>query len=129
MSVQAPVQYRRPVTWGLEVVYVFVFVAIELLGITHPLAAGICHGGMVMVLLNHYVVVERDRPEPMLLALAVCSLYRLLALTPLPTNVFTNHLVLVGAPALMGTVLALRVTGVPSVSSRPRPALSVGLQF
>jgi membrane protease YdiL (CAAX protease family) len=121
---------RRPLTRGLELAYVPLFVGIEVLGLAHPLAAGISHAGMVFLLLNHYVALEqRDRSEPMLLALAVCSLYRVLALTPLPTNVFANHLVLVGAPALLATILALRLTGTPATLPRTTRRPSVGLQF
>jgi len=132
MSIETDVRQEngRPLTRGLELLYVPLFVGIEVLGLAHPLAAGICHAGMVLALLNHYVAAEqRDRSEPLLAALAVCSLYRLLALTPLPTNVFTNHLVLVGAPALLATVLALRLTGTSATLQRTTRRPSVGLQF
>src|SRR5438105_4854752 len=57
----------------------------------------------------------RDQRQPLLLALAVACLYRFLAFTPLPTIDFTNHLVLVGAPMLLATVLALRHLHGPGV--------------
>jgi membrane protease YdiL (CAAX protease family) len=110
----------------VELGYVAAFVAVELLGLIDPLITAFGHTILVATLVNHYILTERDHRQPLLLALAVVSLYRLLAFTPLPTIDFTNHLVLVGAPALLATVLALRLLhgpGVRAVGEALRPAM------
>ena len=122
-----PLSTTQAARSGVELAYLAAFVAAELVGLWHPLAGGVCDGVLVIALINQYVLAERDQRQPLLLALAVVCLYRLLALTPLPTNDFTNHLVLVGAPALMATVLALRVLGAPWPSLRVQPRL-LGVQ-
>jgi membrane protease YdiL (CAAX protease family) len=110
----------------VELGYVAAFVAVELLGLIDPLITAFGHTILVATLVNHYILTERDHRQPLLLALAVVCLYRLLAFTPLPTIDFTNHLVLVGAPALLATVLALRLLhgpGVRAVGEALRPAM------
>jgi membrane protease YdiL (CAAX protease family) len=116
----SPTQATRS---GVELAYLAAFVAAELVGLWDPFAGGVCDGVLVIALINQYVLAERDRRRPLLLALAVVCLYRLLALTPLPANDFTNHLVLVGAPTLMATLLALRALGAPLPSLRVEPRL------
>ena len=100
---------------SVELIYVAAFVAVELLGLIDPLITAFGQAILVLALINHYILAERDHRQPLLLALAVASLYRLLAFTPLPTIDFTNHLVLVGAPMLIGTILALRLLQGPGV--------------
>lgn len=110
----------------VELCYVAAFVAVELLGLIDPLITAFGHTILVATLVNHYILTERDHRQPLLLALAVVCLYRLLAFTPLPTIDFTNHLVLVGAPALLATVLALRLLhgpGVRAVGEALRPTM------
>jgi membrane protease YdiL (CAAX protease family) len=99
----------------VELGYVAAFIAVELLGLIDPLITAFGHAILVGALVNHYILTERVHRQPLLLALAVVSLYRLLAFTPLPTIDFTNHLVLVGAPTLLATVLALRLLHGPGV--------------
>jgi membrane protease YdiL (CAAX protease family) len=99
----------------VELLYVAAFLAVELLGLIDPLITAFGHAILVVALINHYILAERDLRQPLLLALAVASLYRLLAFTPLPTIGFTNHLVLVGAPMLVATILALRLLHTPDV--------------
>lgn len=118
---------RRVQPGAAELVYVAAFVAIEGAGLVHPLAAAIGQAVLLMVLINHYVLGERQGPRPLLLGLAVASLYRLLAFTPLPTNDLANHLVLVGAPTLLGTLLALRLVRDPAPSVGT-PRRSIGIQ-
>ncbi len=116
MSFRAEVEAGPPRAQiaGVELSYVAAFVAIELVGLVQPMVVAIGQALMVVALINHYVVAERDHRHPLLLALSVVCLYRLLAFTPLPSNDFTNHLVLVGAPVLLATFLALRLVGVPA---------------
>jgi membrane protease YdiL (CAAX protease family) len=99
----------------VELFYVAAFLAVELLGLIDPFMVAFGHAILVLALINHYILAERDHRQPLLLALAVASLYRLLAFTPLPTNTFTNHLVLVGAPMLLATILALRLLQGPGL--------------
>lgn len=99
----------------VELCYVAAFIAVEVLGLVDPLITAFGDAILVATLVNHYILTERDHRQPLLLALAVVCLYRLLAFTPLPTIDFTNHLVLVGAPALLATVLALRLLHGPGV--------------
>lgn len=101
----------------VELFYVAAFVAVEVLGLLHPFATAVGHAILIVALINHYILAERDQRQPLLLALAVVCLYRLLSFTPLPSNDFTNHLVLVGAPMLFGTILALRVVRPPGVGT------------
>jgi len=111
---------------SVELIYVAAFVAVELLGLIDPLITAFGQAILVLALINHYILAERDHRQPLLLALAVASLYRLLAFTPLPTIDFTNHLVLVGAPMLLATVLALRLLhgpGVRAVGEALRPTM------
>ena len=123
---QAP---KIPPQWAratVEFSYVAAFVAVELLGLVDPLITALGHTILVAMLVNHYILAERDQRQPFLLALAVACLYRLLAFTPLPTIDFTNHLVLVGAPMLLATVLALRLLqgpGVRAVGEAVRPKM------
>ena len=108
----------------VELCYVAAFIAVELLGLIDPLITALGQAILVAALVNHYILTERDHRQPLLLALAVVCLYRLLAFTPLPTIDFTNHLVLVGAPMLLATVLALRHLhgpGVRAVGEALRP--------
>jgi len=110
----------------VELCYVAAFIAVELLGLIDPLITAFGHAILVAALVNHYILTERDHRQPLLLALAVVSLYRLLAFTPLPTIDFTNHLVLVGAPMFLATVLALRLLhgpGVRAVGEALRPKM------
>jgi len=100
---------------SVELVYVAAFVAVELLGLIDPLITAFGQAILVLALINHYILAERDHRQPLLLALAVASLYRLLAFTPFPTIDFTNHLVLVGVPMLLATILALRLLQGPGV--------------
>jgi membrane protease YdiL (CAAX protease family) len=113
---------------GAELVYVAAFVAVELLGLLHPFVTAIGHTILVVALINHYILAEREGRQPLLLALAVVCLYRLLAFTPLPSNDFTNHLVIVGAPMLFATILALRLVRTPGVRAVLRPH-SLGWQL
>jgi membrane protease YdiL (CAAX protease family) len=109
----------------VELFYVAAFLAVELLGLIDPFMAAFGHAILVLALINHYILAERDHRQPLLLALAVVSLYRLLAFTPLPTIDFTNHLVLVGAPMLLATILALRLLqgpGLRAVGEALRPS-------
>jgi membrane protease YdiL (CAAX protease family) len=109
-----------------ELVYVAAFVAVELLGLIDPLITAFGQAILVLALINHYILAERDHRRPLLLALAVASLYRLLAFTPLPTIDVTNHLVLVGVPTLLATILALRLLqgpGVRGVGEALRPTM------
>ena len=109
----------------VELCYVAAFVAVELLGLIDPLITAFGHAILVATLVNHYILTERDHRQPLLLALAVVCLYRLLAFTPLPAIDFTNHLVLVGAPMLLATILALRHLhgpGVRAVGEALRPS-------
>jgi membrane protease YdiL (CAAX protease family) len=108
----------------VELVYVGAFLAVELLGLIDPFMAAFGHAILVLALINHYILAERDHRQPLLLALAVVSLYRLLAFTPLPANDFANHLVLVGVPMLLATILALRLLqgpGLRAVGEALRP--------
>jgi len=108
----------------VELLYVAAFVGVELLGLIDPLITAFGHAILIVALINHYVLTQRDHREPVLIALAVACVYRLLAFTPLPTIDFTNHLVLVGAPMLLATVLALRLLhgpGVRAVGEALRP--------
>jgi membrane protease YdiL (CAAX protease family) len=110
----------------VELFYVGAFVAVELSGLIDPFLAAFGHAILVLALVNHYILAERGRHQPLLLALAVVSLYRFLALTPLPTIDFTNHLMLVGVPMLLATVLALRLLkgpGVRAAGTALRPAM------
>ena len=110
----------------VELCYVAAFIAVELLGLIDPLITAFGHAILITTLVNHYILTERDHRQPLLLALAVVSLYRLLAFTPLPTIDFTNHLVLVGAPMFLATVLALRLLhgpGVRAVGEALRPKM------
>jgi membrane protease YdiL (CAAX protease family) len=107
----------------MELFYVAVFVGVELLGLIHPLMAALGQAVLVVALVNHYILAERDLREPLLLALAVVCLYRLLALTPLPSNHLTSHLVLVGAPMLLATFLALRLVHAETIPGVVRGAV------
>ena len=128
----SPTAYRARKTPPLgtpatvELCYVAAFIAVELLGLIDPLITALGQAILVAALVNHYILTERDHRQPLLLALAVACLYRLLAFTPLPTIDFTNHLVLVGAPTLLATVLALRLLhgpGVRAVGEALRPTM------
>ncbi|MCW3036819.1 MAG: Abortive infection protein [Actinobacteria bacterium] len=113
---------------SVELIYVAAFVAVELLGLIDPLITAFGQAILVLALINHYILAERDHRQPLLLALAVASLYRLLAFTPLPTIDFTNHLVLVGAPMLIATILALRLLqgpGLRAVGEALRPNMPI----
>ncbi|HEX9314073.1 MAG TPA: CPBP family intramembrane glutamic endopeptidase [Actinomycetota bacterium] len=128
----SPTAYRARKTPPLgtpatvELCYVAALIAVELLGLIDPLITAFGHAILIATLVNHYILTERDHRQPLLLALAVVSLYRLLAFTPLPTIDFTNHLVLVGAPMFLATVLALRLLhgpGVRAVGEALRPRM------
>ena len=122
---QAPKTPPQGARATVELSYVAAFVAVELLGLIDPLITALGHAILVAALVNHYILAERDQRQPLLLALAVACLYRLLAFTPLPAIDFTNHLVLVGAPMLLATVLALRHLhgpGVRAVGEALRPS-------
>ena len=99
----------------VELFYVAAFLATELLGLIDPLLTAFGHAILVVALINHYILAERDHRQPLLLALAVACLYRLLAFTPVPTVGFTNHLMLIGAPMLVATILALRLLHAPDI--------------
>jgi membrane protease YdiL (CAAX protease family) len=110
---------------SVELLYVAAFVAVELLGLIDPLFTAFGQAMLVLALIDHYILAERDRRQPLLLALAVASLYRLLAFTPLPTIDFTNQLVVAGAPMLLATILALRLlhgSGLRAVGEALRPS-------
>jgi membrane protease YdiL (CAAX protease family) len=111
-----------------EIVYLAAFVVAELVAIGRPVVGAVIDAGLVVALVNHYVLSERQRGRPLLLGLAVVCLYRVLALTPLSTNGFNNHLILVGAPALLATILALRVART-TVARPARRRGSVELQI
>jgi membrane protease YdiL (CAAX protease family) len=104
-------------TGGVEILYIGAFVIAEVIGLSRPLAGAVCEAALLLALINHYALVERERSRPLLLGLAVVCLYRLLALTPVTGNPILNRVVLVGGPTLLATVLALRLV---------RPAVSLG---
>jgi membrane protease YdiL (CAAX protease family) len=112
----------------VELFYVAAFTGVELMGLLHPLVDAVGNSILVVALINHYILAERDRRQPLLLALAVVCLYRVLSFTPLPSNDFTNHLVLVGAPMVFATILALRLVRTPGGRGLYRP-YSAGWQF
>jgi membrane protease YdiL (CAAX protease family) len=107
---------RRVMRAGTELAYVAAFVLAELVGIHQPMVGGLCEAFLLVILVNHYALIERDRRQPLLLALAVVCLYRLLALTPLASNDALSRVVVVGAPVLLATILALRLVRVPLVA-------------
>jgi membrane protease YdiL (CAAX protease family) len=111
----------------VELASVGAFAVAELIGLWSPLAGGVCDGVLVIALVNQFVLSERDRRQPLLLALAVVCLYRVLALTPLPATDFTNHVVLAGAPMLIAALLALRALEVPLPTLRIEPR-ALGVQ-
>jgi membrane protease YdiL (CAAX protease family) len=93
---------------AIEIGYVIAFVGAELVGLRHPLLGALCESVLLVALVNQYAFTDQGRRQPLLLALAVVCLYRLLALTPIHGNPIVNRLVIVGAPVLLGTILALR---------------------
>lgn len=94
---------------SVELSYAAAFIATEVVGISHPTVAALMHAVLIVALVNHFVFADRGGRRPLLLGLAVASLYRMLALTPLPGNDFTSQVVLVGGPMLLGCLLALRL--------------------
>lgn len=122
---------RRDAGVVIQLAYVGAFILAEVIGLSRPLIAGAMEAVLLVVLINHYALIERDRRQPLLLGLAVVCLYRLLALTPLPGNEFVNRLLVVGAPVLLATILALRLVREPGVMGpkRPRELGAGGGQF
>ncbi|MGH2719453.1 MAG: lysostaphin resistance A-like protein [Actinomycetota bacterium] len=109
---EGPVRGGAPATTAIG--YVAAFIVAELIGLGSPLAGTICDGVLMLALINHYAMTERDHRQPVLLGLAVVCLYRALALTPTHGNdPVVAHALWVGIPALAGTCLALRLVRDP----------------
>ncbi|HEU5004410.1 MAG TPA: type II CAAX endopeptidase family protein [Actinomycetota bacterium] len=106
---------RRRGSHAIELGYAVAIILAELVGLRDPLLSGVCQGVLLVVLINHYAMSERDERQPLLLAMAVVCLYRVLALTPLSGGHLANRLAVIGVPALLAAVLAMRLLGYPGI--------------
>jgi membrane protease YdiL (CAAX protease family) len=121
----APPAPPKRASRAIELGYVIAFIGAELAGISRPLVGALCESVLLVALVNQYAFTDQRRRQPLLLALAVVCLYRLLALTPIHGNPIINRLVIVGAPVLLGAILALRHFRSNQVLA-PRSARHVG---
>lgn len=123
---RSPEEVHRGAPIATALGYVAAFIIVELIGRSQPLIGGVGEGVLMLALINHYAMVERNRQQPLLLGLGVVCLYRLLALTPVRGNdPIVAHAILVGAPALLATALALRLARAPGIMG-VRPSRHTG---
>lgn len=102
--------------------YLLALASAELLLLTSGLAAGsAAHAILVAVLLMHVIAAPRAPYRPMLTALLLPSLMRLLGLTiPVAATPQAIRYLMAGTPALLGAILAARVVALPrSLFDRP----------
>ena len=115
---------------AVELGYAAAIILAEIVGLRDPLLSAICQGVLLVVLVNHYAMSERDSRQPLLLAMAVVCLYRVLALTPVSGGQVANRLAVIGVPALLAAVLAMRLLGYPGIGGPlPGKASSGALQL
>lgn len=120
-------EVRQSTAIATGIAYVAAFVVVELIGHAAPLVGAVCEGLLMLALVNHYAMTERTNPQPVLLALAVVCLYRLLALTPVQGNdPIVGHAILVGVPVLIATALALRLARSPLAAGVRPPRYAGG---
>lgn len=117
---------RRALSTVITLGYAVAIILAELVGLRDALLSALCQGVLLVVLVNHYAMSERDKRQPLLLAMAVVCLYRVLAITPLSGasgGQLANRLAVIGVPALLAGVLAMRLLGYPGIGG-PIPARS-----
>lgn len=108
-------QSRGAGSHAIELGYAVAVILAEIVGLRAPLLSAVCEGVLLVVLINHYALSERDARQPLLLAMAVVCLYRVLALTPVSGGQLANRLAVIGIPALLAAVLAMRLLGYPGI--------------